>query len=94
MEIIPFSDKKIHTVTALYAQENGELWVGTTTGLFVLNPQRKTIQPLNLHAFFENNAVHTFFQNKKGLWIGTRKGVAFIGKEKRFLTAKKWRKRG
>uniref|UniRef100_UPI00359320FA hybrid sensor histidine kinase/response regulator n=1 Tax=Aquiflexum sp. TaxID=1872584 RepID=UPI00359320FA len=64
---------KVSTISAIKEDNNGMLWIGTTTGLYILDPENRKSDPLHLNDISPGDVViNTIFQDASGdLWIGT-----------------------
>ncbi len=77
--IINGTKEKITTVGALAIDTIGNLWIGTTKGIYVQNihnTSKYIYQPDNKNGLIEN-VINDIFVNKKGeVWIATPKGLS------------------
>ena len=66
-------------IRSLYQDEMGRIWIGTDKdGVYILNPEKMTIQPALLGILPQNNssAVYTITQaDKNEIWIGRFGGI-------------------
>ena len=54
---------------------NGELYVGTTTGLSIINPDTKDILNINKSSIIDNDYIMCLFEDTDGsIWFGTDGG--------------------
>ena len=69
--------------TGLVLDEHGNLWVGTTSGLYQVNLSNNSVShfkhnPSNPNSLISNNIFHIFIDSGKRLWIGTgNKGICY-----------------
>lgn len=68
-------DVNANFVRTLLNDSKGRLWIGTFTGLYILDNDRKTFQHLNSsneEGALNHNSVRRFFtDNQGGIWVGT-----------------------
>ena len=57
-------------------------WVGSNTGIFRLDPIAKKITPFPLPIASESMYIRQFYQNTKGVWIVSDKGIFLMDAEK------------
>ena len=77
-------------VTAIAADENQNIWVGTTNGLYQLNNLKKVVRVY----FHSENAVNSLIHNdireimptKDGIWIGTQNGLSILNPKLNLFT--------
>ncbi len=84
---LPFNEdfNRNHEIWEIFLNDDGTLWVGTyTSGIMIVNPQTKSVQPLELKPEFERSrTVRSILSKEKGkYWIGTRAGLYFYDQTK------------
>ncbi len=64
---------RITTISAIQEDNNGLLWIGTTTGLYILDPEKRKSEPINLYDIPHGNVIiNSLFLDSAGdLWAGT-----------------------
>ena len=76
-EIEIINEADIKTVRALYKDDEGNIWIGTNTGLYIYNGQTKHFRHFNSNnSQLSHNTIRSFYQDKSGsMWIGTYDGL-------------------
>jgi ligand-binding sensor domain-containing protein len=59
-------------ITCLREGGLGDIWVGSTTGLFVYHPADDLLQPMGEHNRLSSHINTLHFDRQNNLWIGTR----------------------
>lgn len=80
-EINRMIGEKSNAIIYTIAEDNyGQLWIGTfSSGVFVLNKNRKLIVHLNDHNHLRSNTINHIVKDEDGgIWIGTTKGLAYV----------------
>jgi signal transduction histidine kinase/DNA-binding response OmpR family regulator/ligand-binding sensor domain-containing protein len=67
-----FADS-IGVIAAACKDGKGDIWIGTTTGVFRFNPEEKTLIPIENNRFL--GATSLGFDKSGRLWIGTHNGL-------------------
>lgn len=72
--------KERQSVYGILRDKQGKLWIGTYgEGLIVFDQYNKKIVGLGIEHGFLSNAINDLYLDKKGgIWIATRKGLAYI----------------
>lgn len=72
---IPNSDKSLisNDITCLYSDDDGQLWIGTNTGLCLFDYRTKTFKRIPVD--FQSNSICNIFGEDGYLWITTTKGL-------------------
>ena len=73
-----------YSVTCLYEDSRGILWAGTTEGLYILDPQKKTVISSYTVAGTEglagNNVRCIFEDSRQTMWLGTSSGLTSMAR--------------
>lgn len=80
-EINRMIGEKSNAIIYTIAEDNyGQLWIGTfSSGVFVLNKNRKLIAHLNDHNHLRSNTINHIVKDEDGgIWIGSTKGLAYV----------------
>ncbi len=64
---------EVPTISAIKEDNNGMLWIGTLTGLYILDPENRSSVPFNLNNIpLGNLSINSLFLDSAGdLWTGT-----------------------
>lgn len=76
------------TVWTIYEDKSGGIWVGTRSGLFQYNPNKKLLEAVNGITDFGNNSnmeILAIYEDIKGnLWLGTwSDGILYYNKQQK-----------
>jgi ligand-binding sensor domain-containing protein/signal transduction histidine kinase/DNA-binding response OmpR family regulator len=76
------------TVWTVFIDKSGSIWVGSRSGLFQYNPNKKLLEAVNGVADFGNNSnmeILTIFEDEQGnLWLGSwSDGILFYNKQQK-----------
>ncbi len=87
-KLVPFPDyvshKDIHMYNCLLRDSRNLIWIGTSDGLVVWNPVRKTVQRLFVEDGMANNTVKGLIEDRSGrIWISTSEGVSCLTVERK-----------
>lgn len=75
--------------TAIYHEKKGNLWIGTTSGLYYYNTNSSTIEKFNLGEHFNTSIIYALENSSKGLLVGSNSyglGILKNGTFKTFST--------
>jgi ligand-binding sensor domain-containing protein len=65
---------------------NGDIYVGTTTGLSIIKDEGKVIRNIQKNDVIDNDYIMCVYENKNGeIWIGTDGGGIFILKDEKII---------
>lgn len=75
-------------VTDLFLDNKKQIWLGTSTGLYLYHPDRKSLQRFfniaGVDSSLPSNYVDAISQDKQGnIWVGTNKGLSMLMPDKR-----------
>ena len=76
--------KKDTPVNCVIQSENGELWIGTASGLVQYNGETTKLFTSN-DGLIDNNITALFLQSDHTLWIGHKNGKITLFKNKKFI---------
>jgi ligand-binding sensor domain-containing protein len=62
---------------------NGELFVGTEAGLFIVDKRRLNVEHLTIKDGLPNNNIRVIVSDSDAIWLGTPKGLARLDTRKR-----------
>ncbi len=66
-------------ITSLEIDKNLNLWVGTSSGIFIYNIPEKTLKHINYPVLLRNSYINTIkYTSYDEVWIGTRNNGLFI----------------
>ncbi|MDR3653688.1 MAG: two-component regulator propeller domain-containing protein [Paludibacter sp.] len=70
-------------ITAIQEYKNGNILIGTSKGIFMLNTKQNTVKPLQNESLKQGFYVKGFLEDKQGnIWVSTIKGIYKIRNEK------------
>jgi ligand-binding sensor domain-containing protein len=74
--ITPFLTNKIkREIICFYELQNGNICIGGSDGVFIVNNENQIIKHINSQSGLEGKEVRCFYEDKEGkLWIGTYNG--------------------
>lgn len=67
-----------NTCRTLFESPQGNLWIGTSNGLFVLNPNTNVIRNFNKYDGLPSNDILSLAVTDSTVWVGTSKGLVSI----------------
>lgn len=63
------------TIYSINEDNNGEIWLGTTSGLYKYNPSEDRFQYYDLSSRFRNIVINGIIPYKDQLWLSTNEGI-------------------
>jgi signal transduction histidine kinase/CheY-like chemotaxis protein/streptogramin lyase len=73
--------KNIPLFIPLINSKTGKLWIGTGSGLAFLDAKRNQIEFVKLPIPDKNNEIRQLYQNDKGIWVISSKGIFLLDAE-------------
>ncbi|MFC0875351.1 two-component regulator propeller domain-containing protein [Saccharicrinis sp. FJH2] len=66
-------------ISAVFQQQDGSIWLGSNLGIYVFNPQDKSIKKMTRYKDKLMDRIWGFLEDKNGkLWVGTISGIYVI----------------
>ncbi len=72
------TDNGIYTIKCLFKDEEGNIWLGTSRGLLLFDPQKDTFEYIHIGSSnqIEAGVIRSIDQDQNGrLWLGTESGI-------------------
>ena len=70
-----------HDITDIIEDRSGNLWIGTTGGLHLFNPEERNFQAFSRKDGIASAGIMSLLRGKTGLWVVTSKGISLLTSE-------------
>jgi ligand-binding sensor domain-containing protein len=80
-ESVQITDNQAHHFTTFAKSASGTLWIGSERGLWTFDEKSQKIQKRTLQQELDRAYIQSFFNDEKGTWIATSRGVFLLDKD-------------